>query len=78
MIQLSVSPPDSLYSPSTYFHFGQSDRIVCASQNFQNFIFMIPKVKQWFSTSECQALDDSKFTSEKYLKDSDNDDEEED
>ncbi|KAI8621912.1 hypothetical protein BC830DRAFT_1092149 [Chytriomyces sp. MP71] len=39
------------------------------------FICMIPKVKQWFSTSECQALYDSKFN---YWKDSDNEREEED
>ncbi|KAJ3111443.1 hypothetical protein HK100_002690 [Physocladia obscura] len=74
-------------SKTTYYNYMDYYYFITKYRKFENlpvayrvFIRMIPKVKQWFTTSECQALDHSECTSEKYWTDYDDevDDEDED
>ena len=64
--RLGISKSSYYYYMDYYGFMSKYRQFQSLSMSFRVFRSMIPKLREWFSSQECQALDASDFYSEKY------------
>lgn len=64
--RLGISKSSYYYYMEHYAFMSKYPKFQTLAMSFRVFRNMIPKIKEWFVSQECQALDSSNFYSEKY------------